>query len=71
MGACVCAVVIGIPLGLGMWSLMDGGDLPAAVASPLSLLLRAVATAAVFAAIVSVPARILARRPVAPLLTYD
>jgi hypothetical protein len=49
LGACAVAVVVGIPLGLGLWSLMEGGDLPA----------------------VSVPALLLARRPVAPVLAYE
>ena len=69
--ACAAALVAGIPLGLGLWSLMDGGDLPPASVSALALLLLAVAVPLVFIAIVSVPARLLARRPVAPLLTYE
>jgi hypothetical protein len=39
--------------------------------STSSLLLVAVAVPVAFAAIVSVPARLLARQPVAPLLTYE
>ena len=69
-GAGVVAVV-GIPLGLGLWSLMEGGDLPAVRVSAASLVLLAAAVPVVFAAIVSVPARLLARRPVAPLLAYE
>lgn len=71
LGACAIAVVVGIPLGLGLWSLMEGGDLPAASVSARSLVLLAVAVPVVFAAIVSVPARLLARQPVAPLLAYE
>jgi putative ABC transport system permease protein len=71
LGACAIALVPGIPLGLGLWSLMDGGDLPPSGVSALSLLLLAVAVPVVFTAIVSVPARLLARQPVAPLLTYE
>jgi putative ABC transport system permease protein len=71
LGACAIAVVVGIPLGLGLWSLMEGGDLPEVGVSTPSLLLLAVAVPIAFAAIVSVPARLLARRPVAPLLTYE
>jgi putative ABC transport system permease protein len=63
--------VVGIPLGLGLWSLMEGGDLPAVRVSATSLVLLAAAVPVVFAAIVSVPARLLARRPVAPLLAYE
>jgi len=69
--ACVIAVAAGIPLGLGLWSLMEGGDLPEVRVPPTSLVLLAAAVPVVFAAIVSVPARLLARRPVAPLLTYE
>jgi hypothetical protein len=64
-------VVAGIPLGLGLWSLMEGGDLPEVNLSATSLVLLAAAVPVVFAAIVSVPARLLARQPVAPLLAYE
>jgi energy-coupling factor transporter ATP-binding protein EcfA2 len=69
--ACAIAVAAGIPLGLGLWSLMEGGDLPAVRVPATALVLLAAAVPVVFAAIVSVPARLLARRPVAPLLTYE
>jgi putative ABC transport system permease protein len=71
LGACAIAVALGIPLGLGLWSLMEGGDLPEANLPATSLVLLAAAVPAVFAVIVSVPARLLARQPVAPLLTYE
>jgi putative ABC transport system permease protein len=71
LGACAIAVVVGIPLGLGLWSLMEGGDLPEASVPASSLVLLAAAVPVVFAAIVSVPARLLSRKPVAPLLTYE
>jgi putative ABC transport system permease protein len=71
LAACAIALVAGIPLGLGLWSLMDGGDLPPASVSALSLLVLAVAVPLGFTAIVSIPARLLARQPVAPLLTYE
>ena len=71
LGACAIAVVAGIPLGLGLWSLMEGGDLPEVSVSAMSLVLLAAAVPVVFAVIVSVPARLLARQPVAPLLAYE
>jgi putative ABC transport system permease protein len=71
LGACAIAVALGIPLGLGLWSLMEGGDLPEANLSATTVVLLAAAVPAVFAVIVSVPARLLARQPVAPLLTYE
>jgi putative ABC transport system permease protein len=70
-GACAFALVLGIPLGLGLWSLMEGGDLPETGVSAFALLLVAVIVPIVFATVVSVPARRLANRPVAPLLTYE
>ena len=39
LGACLLAVALGLPLGLGLWRLMDGGDLPPV--DPLISLLRA------------------------------
>jgi putative ABC transport system permease protein len=69
--ACAIAVAAGIPLGLGLWRLMEGGDLPEASVPATSLVLLAAAVPVAFAAIVSVPARLLARRPVAPLLAYE
>jgi putative ABC transport system permease protein len=71
LGACAVAVVVGIPLGLGLWSLMEGGDLPAVSVPATSLLLLAAVVPVVFAAVVSVPALLLARRPVAPVLAYE
>jgi putative ABC transport system permease protein len=71
LGACALAVVTGIPLGLGLWSLMEGGDLPEASVSVNALLLVAVLVPIVFAAVVSIPGRRLASRPVGPLLTYE
>jgi putative ABC transport system permease protein len=71
LGACALAVATGVPLGLGLWSLLEGGDLPAVHIPWTSVLLLAAAVPVVFAAIVSVPARLLARQPVAPLLTYE
>jgi hypothetical protein len=69
--ACAIAVAAGIPLGLGLWSLMEGGDLPAVRVPATALVLLAAAVPVVFAAIVSVPAGRLARRPVAPQLAYE
>jgi putative ABC transport system permease protein len=71
LGACMIAVAVGLPLGLGLWSLMEGGDLPEVRVPATSLLLLAAAVPVAFAGIVSIPARLLARRPVAPLLAYE
>jgi putative ABC transport system permease protein len=71
LAACAIAVAVGIPLGLGLWSLMEGGDLPEVDISATSLVVLAAAVPVAFAVIVSVPARLLARQPVAPLLTYE
>jgi hypothetical protein len=50
---------------------MEGGDLPEVSVPATSLLLLAAAVPVAFAVIVSIPARLLARRPVAPLLAYE
>jgi len=71
LGACAGAVIAGIPLGLGLWDLIDGGDLPPVSVPAASLAAVAVLVPLAFVAIVSIPARLLARRPVAPLLTYE
>jgi putative ABC transport system permease protein len=71
LAACTIAVATGIPLGLGLWSLMEGGDLPEVSVSATSLVLLAAVVPVVFAVIVSVPARLLARQPIAPLLAYE
>jgi ABC-type lipoprotein release transport system permease subunit len=71
LAACMIAVAVGIPLGLGLWGLMEGGDLPEVRVSATSLVVLAAAVPVAFAVIVSVPARLLARQPVAPLLAYE
>ena len=70
-GACLLAVAAGIPLGLGLWQLIDGGDLPPVGVPGSALALVAVAVPLVFAAAVSLPAWRLAHRPVATALAYE
>ena len=71
MGACLLAVAVGLPLGLGLWSVMDGGDLPP-VPVPASTLLAITAIVPLgFAALVTLPARRWAHRPPARVLTYE
>ncbi|HEY7072800.1 MAG TPA: ABC transporter permease [Acidimicrobiales bacterium] len=71
LGASALAVVLGIPLGLGLWKLMDGGDLPEVPVPAPHLVLLAVLVPLAFAALVAVPARRQARRPVAPVLAEE
>ena len=71
LGACALAVGVGIPLGLGLWQLMAGGDLPRVEVSWTALLALMAAVPVAFAGIVSIPARWLARRPIAPQLVYE
>lgn len=71
LGACLLGVVAGIPLGLGLWSLMEGGDLPPVRVPAPVLGLIAVAVPCLFALVVSVPARRSARRPPGPALGYE
>ena len=71
LGACALAIGVGIPLGLGLWQLMAGGDLPRVGVSWTALLALLAAVPVAFAGIVSVPARWLARRPIASQLMYE
>jgi len=71
LGASAVAVVVGIPLGLGLWGVMDGGDLPPVPVPAGSLVLLAVAVPIGFAALTALPAHRLARRPIAPVLTPE
>jgi hypothetical protein len=71
LGACALAIGVGIPLGLGLWRLIAGGDLPRVEVSWTALLALLAAVPVTFAGIVSVPARWLARRPIGPQLTYE
>jgi putative ABC transport system permease protein len=70
-GACALAIGAGIPLGLGLWQLMAGGDLPRVEVSWAALLALLAAVPVAFAGIVSIPALWLARRPIAPQLAYE
>jgi hypothetical protein len=56
---------------LVFWSLLEGGDLAPVSIPKASLALVVVAAPIAFSAIVSVPARLLARRPAAPVLAYE
>jgi len=71
LGASALAVLLGIPLGLGLWKLMDGGDLPEVPVPATHLALLAVLVPVAFAALVAIPARRQARHPVAPVLAQD
>ncbi|HKA84524.1 MAG TPA: FtsX-like permease family protein [Acidimicrobiales bacterium] len=71
LGACLLAVALGLPLGLGLWSVMDGGDLPPVPVPATTLLAIAAVVPLGFAALVAVPARRWARRPPARVLTYE
>ena len=71
LGACLLAVALGLPLGLGLWGLMDGGDLPPVDVGTTTLLAIAAAVPVAFAVLVSLPALRQARRAPAPALAYE
>jgi putative ABC transport system permease protein len=71
LGASLLAVAVGLPLGLGLWSVMDGGDLPPVPVPSTTLLAIAAVVPVAFAVLVAVPARRWARRPPARALTYE
>ena len=66
LGACLLAVALGLPLGLGLWGLMDGGDLPPVDVGATTLLAIAAAVPVAFAVLVSLPALRQARRAPPP-----
>jgi hypothetical protein len=71
LGASAVAVILGIPLGLVLWGLIDGGDLPPVPVPAGSLALLALAVPLGFATLVAVPAHRLARRAIAPVLAPE
>ncbi len=71
MGACLLAVGAGVPLGLALWGLMEGGDLPPVPVPAGSVAAVAVVVPVAFAAIVSVPGWRRARRPAGLALGGD
>jgi putative ABC transport system permease protein len=71
LGASLLAVVVGLPLGLGLWSVMDGGDLPPVPVPTTTLLAIAAVVPLAFAALVTLPARRWAHQPPARALTYE
>jgi putative ABC transport system permease protein len=71
LGASLLAVAVGLPLGLGLWSVMDGGDLPPVPVPAATLLAIAAFVPLVFAALVTLPARRWAHQPPARALTYE
>jgi putative ABC transport system permease protein len=71
MGACLLAVTLGLPLGLGLWSVMDGGDLPPVPVPATTLLAIAAVVPLGFAALVTLPALRWARQPPARALAYE
>jgi putative ABC transport system permease protein len=71
LGASLLAVAVGLPLGLGLWSVMDGGDLPPVPIPTTTLLAIAAIVPLVFAALVTLPARRWAHRSPAHALAYE
>jgi hypothetical protein len=55
LGACALAIGVGILLGLDLWQLMAGGDLPRVEVSWTALLALLAAVPVAFAGIVSIP----------------
>jgi len=70
LGSCLLACAVGIPLGVFLFNTL-GGDLAPARLSALTYAAVVVGAPLLCLATVAVPARLLARQPVAPLLTYE
>jgi putative ABC transport system permease protein len=71
LGACLAACLAGIPLGMALFGLADGGDLPPVRLEPRLLAAVAVAVPVLFSLLMVIPARRLARQPVTPLLASE
>jgi len=68
VAVCLLAGVIGIPLGVALFAAAGGGE---AALSPTTYLAVILAATLLYALIVSIPARLLARPSIAPTLTYE
>jgi putative ABC transport system permease protein len=68
--ASLIACAFGLPLGIALFDIFATGLAPARL-SALTYVLVAVGTQVLYALIVITPARLLAARPVTPLLTYE
>ncbi|WP_049557364.1 ABC transporter permease [Nonomuraea sp. SBT364] len=66
---CVPGALIGVPLGIGVFSVLSPGN--AALAPVSSMLIAALATLLVTVALTALPAHLAARRPVVPVLSAD
>ncbi|MBB5079541.1 FtsX-like permease family protein [Nonomuraea endophytica] len=66
---CLPGAAVGVPLGIGVFSALSPGN---AVVAPLPwMLVAALATLLVTAALTALPAHLAARRPVVPVLSAD
>jgi len=71
LGGCLLACAAGIPLGVLLFSLVGDDDLTPIRLPATTYLAVALAVPLIYAAIVTVPAALLGRRPVTPLLAYE
>lgn len=71
LGGCLLACAAGIPLGVLLFTLLGGDDLNPIRLPATTYAAMAVAVPSLYAAIVAVPAIVLGRRPITPLLTYE
>jgi hypothetical protein len=71
LGGCLLACAAGIPLGVLLFTAVGGDDLTPIRLSFTTYAAVALAVPVLYTAIVAVPARLLGRRPVTPLLAYE
>ncbi|MGH8825281.1 MAG: ABC transporter permease, partial [Jiangellaceae bacterium] len=71
LAACMLACAIGIPLGMAFYAAIRGATLNPIGLDPLSYIAVTIGALLLYAAAGSIPARLLAARPITPTLAYE
>jgi putative ABC transport system permease protein len=71
LAACLLACAIGIPIGIAFYESFTRGPLGPIGLTPLTYVATSLGALLVYGLIALAPARLLARRPIAPQLTYE
>ncbi|MGH3815256.1 MAG: FtsX-like permease family protein, partial [Pseudonocardiaceae bacterium] len=71
MAACMLACAFGIPLGMAFYAAIRGNTLNPIGLAPLTYIAVTIGALLLYAAAASVPARLLAARPITPTLAYE
>jgi ABC-type lipoprotein release transport system permease subunit len=71
LAACLLACAIGIPLGIALYNAVRGQSLNPIELTPLTYIATSLTAQLLYAVIAPTPARLVARRPIAPQLAYE